>query len=294
MTYDVIVVGGSYAGMSSALQIARARRNVMVIDAGRRRNRAASHSHGFLGQDGADPEEIAGLARRQLLAYPSVVWTEAEAMRVARTDDAFAVTTSDGATYAARRLILALGVSDELPDVAGLAERWGKTIFHCPYCHGYELDGGPIGVLAVGAVSLHQALLLPDWGPTTLFVNETFEPDEKALAELASRNVIVERAAVSRIGGEADVELTDGRIIALAGLFTAPRTRPNGTLADGLGCAHDEGPLGPYLRVDGMQQTSVPHVFACGDAARSAGTVALAVGDGAIAGTAAHRSLIFT
>src|SRR5215212_7100600 len=143
--HDAIVVGGSYAGIAAALQLVRARRKVLVIDGGARRNRFASSSHGFLGQDGRDPGEIAATAREQLLAYPTVTWIEGAATRAHAAGTAFAVTLGDGATHEARRLILASGVTDELPDIPGVAERWGRSIFHCPYCHGYELGGGRIG-----------------------------------------------------------------------------------------------------------------------------------------------------
>ncbi|YBV97919.1 NAD(P)/FAD-dependent oxidoreductase [Phyllobacteriaceae bacterium JZ32] len=293
MQYDVIIVGGSYAGMAAALQLARARRRIMVIDAGLRRNRFAEHSHGFLGRDGHAPGAIAEEAKGQLLAYPTVTWTEGKAGKAARTDDGFHIETEAGESFDARRLILALGVEDLLPDLPGLKERWGKSVFHCPYCHGYELNKGKIGVLAVGSISMHQALMLPDWGSTTFFTNGTFSPDEEQLAQLAARGVAVESTAVAGITGHADVNLADGRTVSLAGLFTAPATRPASPLAGQLGCALEEGPIGPYIRVNDTKETSVSGVFACGDAARAAGSVSLAVGDGAFAGAAAHRSLMF-
>ncbi|CAH1656214.1 Thioredoxin reductase [Hyphomicrobiales bacterium] len=292
MSYDVIVVGGSYAGMSAALQIARARRKIMVIDAGIRRNRFAAHSHGFLGQDGVDPAQIAAAARAQLIAYPNLVWTEGQAESAAKDNHGFTVVMRDGTAHRSSRLVLALGVTDTLPEIPGLQERWGRSVFHCPYCHGFELSGGPLGVLAVGDVSMHQAILIPEWGPTTVFTNGAFEPTSEQLAELEGRSVTVERTPVTRVTGKADVALADGRVLSLAGLFTASRTQPSSSLADDLGCALDEGPLGPFVRTDAMKATSIPGVFACGDAARGAGSVSLAVGDGALAGAAVHRSLI--
>jgi len=190
-------------------------------------------------------------------------------------------------------MILALGVTDTLPDVPGLKERWGKHVFHCPYCHGYELNQAPVGVLAVGPMSMHHALMLPEWGSTTFFLNGTFAPDVDQRAELAAHGVAMEETPIARIRGQADVELADGRVIELGGLFTATRTRPGSPLADQLGCEQDEGLLGPVIRTDGMKQTSVEGVFACGDAASSMHSVALAVGDGSLTGACVHRSLIF-
>ena len=294
MVYDVIIVGGSYSGISAGLQLARARRKVLVIDAGQRRNRFAHSSHGFLGQDGRNPGTIASEARAQLLAYPTVEWMSQPAIQAKTEDGGYVITAANGEQFAARRLILATGVVDELPEIPGLSERWGQRVFHCPYCHGYELDGGQIGVLAASPMAIHQALMLPDWGPTTLFLNEVFEPDAGQLAMLARRGVVVEPEPVLSVGGEqADVTLASGRVIKLAGLFTQPRTRMGSPLAAQLGCEFEAGPTGDFIKVDAMRETNVPGVFACGDAAIAAGNVAIAVGDGARTGGAAHQSLIF-
>lgn len=290
--FDVIVAGGSYAGQSAALQLARARRRIAIIDAGVRRNRFADASHGFLGQDGRDPAAIAADAKTQLLAYPNVTWISGTAERARAAGGGFAVDLAGGETLAAHRIVLATGVADDLPDVPGLKERWGTSVFHCPYCHGYELGGGPIGVLAASEMSMHQALMLPDWGPTSFFLNGAFKPDAEQRAALARRGVQVEATPVLRVDGNVDVVLADGRRVPVAGLFVASRTRVASPLAEQLGCAFEEGPMGPFIRTDATKETSVPGVFACGDAARAAGSVALAVGDGAMAGMGAHRSLM--
>ena len=290
MMHDALVIGGSYAGLSAALQLARARRRIAVVDAGQRRNRFAEASHGFLGQDGRAPGDIVRDAKAQLLAYPNVRWLEDTAISACRQDDGFVVEVS-GETVRARRLVLATGVVDELPPLDGLAQRWGRTVFHCPYCHGYELGEGAIGVLASSPLSMHHALMLPDWGPTTFLLNGAFEPDEEQARALAARSVAVEAVPVARITGEMTVELADGRRLPLAGLFTATRTRMASPLAEQLGCEFEQGPAGPYLRRT-MMETTVPGVFACGDAAMPFANVAMAVGDGAMTGAATHRSLI--
>jgi thioredoxin reductase len=293
MKFDAIIVGGSYAGMSAGLQLARARQKVAIVDAGKRRNRFASESHGFLSQDGRAPGDIAADARSQLLAYPTVEWIEGEAVEASGTVGQFGIRLADGRDLSSKILVLAPGVTDALPEIPGLAERWGRNVFHCPYCHGYELNQGPIGVIATGPMSIHHGLLLPDWGPTTLLVNGAFEPDEDQLRELAGRGASIEYEPVVRLSGQADVELADGRKLSFAGLFTATRTAPSSPLAQQLDCRMEEGPLGHFIWTDAMKQTSIPGVIACGDAARGAGNVALAVGDGAMAGAMAHRSLIF-
>jgi thioredoxin reductase len=295
MEYDIIIVGGSYAGLSAGLQLARARQKVLVIDAGQRRNRFAATSHGFLGQDGRAPGDIVNDARAQLMDYPTVEWASDNATNAARDANGFVIETARRQRYSAKRLLLATGVIDELPGVPGLAERWGKSVFHCPYCHGYELEQGPIGVLATSPMSLHHALMLPDWGPTTFFTNGVFAPDHEQQDSLAQRAVTLVTERVERIEGDrADVMLADGQLITVDGLFVLPHTRVAGSLATSLGCNFEDGPLGAFIQTDPMtRETSVPGVFACGDAAMPFGSVALAVGDGVRAGSGAHRSLIF-
>ncbi|SCB37079.1 NAD(P)/FAD-dependent oxidoreductase [Rhizobium hainanense] len=293
MTHDVIVIGGSYAGMAAALQLLRARRKVLVIDAGKRRNRFAEESHGFLGQDGVNPGEIARKAREQLFAYPTLSWIEGMAEQAEGEKDAFVVTTADGARHDGRRLLFATGVSDALPEIEGLGERWGKSIFHCPYCHGYELDQGRIGCLATGPMSMHQAQLLPEWGKVTLFLNGSFVPDEAQRTDLAARGVTIEEAPITRLEGKADVRLADGRLLPFAGLFTATRVLPSSPIAERLGCVIEETLFGMQIQTDAMKETTVSGAFACGDAARVPHSVSLAVGDGAWAGAQLHRSLVF-
>ncbi|MFS8111272.1 NAD(P)/FAD-dependent oxidoreductase [Rhizobium jaguaris] len=294
MYFDVIIIGGSYAGMSAGLQLARARRNILLVDAGERRNRFAASSHGFLGQDGRDPGLIATEARAQLERYPTVHWLNAKAQTAKRIEGGFSVAVGAGELLKSKRLILAMGVIDRLPAIPGLQERWGKSVFHCPYCHGYELDQGRIGVIASSELSMHHALMLPDWGTTTLFTNGAFVPDADQSSQLRARGVTVETVPVREIRGEcADVVLDDGRVIAMDGLFTLTQTSVPAPWAEQLGCTFEEGPLGRFISTDAVKQTAAKGVFACGDAARAAGSVALAVGDGALAGTAAHRSLLF-
>lgn len=291
MHVDAVVVGGSFAGLSAALQLARARRRVAIIDSGLRRNRFADVSHGFLGQDGRAPADIVAGAKAQLLAYPTAEWLSAVAHSAARTPSGFKVNAGD-LVLATQRLVLATGVVDELPALPGLAERWGRSVFHCPYCHGYELANGAIGVLGSGPMSMQQAMLLSDWGRVTLFVNQTFEPDETQTQLLHGRDVSIETVPVKAIADHATVLLTDGRRLPFAGLFTLTSTRMSSPLAQQLGCDFEQGPSGPYIRRSEFMETTVAGVFACGDASRPFGNVATAVADGAIAGAFAHRSLI--
>jgi len=295
--YDVVVIGGSWAGLAAAMQLGRARRRVLVVDAGRPRNRFARTSHGFLGQDGRSPAAILDTLRAQVMAYPTVQFHPGEAKEASMSGDgAFAVDLSPGGSLRARRLVLATGVVDELPGIPGLAERWGATVLHCPYCHGYEVADGRLGVLATSEKSMHQALLLPDWSDrVTLFTNGSLSPDPDQQAALAARGVRVETRMVTALVGDppglTGIRLEDGEIVALDAVFTVPRTRMASGLADALGCALDDGPFGPVVRTDARKETSVPGVFCAGDAARTPHSATWAAADGATAGISAHQSL---
>ncbi|TCW67565.1 MULTISPECIES: NAD(P)/FAD-dependent oxidoreductase [Burkholderia] len=296
--HEVIVIGGSFAGLSAAMQLARARRGVLVIDAGRPRNRFAAHAHGFFGQDGKPPAQIVDEAAAQLAAYPTVQRIAGDVRTAERdADGRFHVTLADGSRASADRLILATGIRDELPALPGLAERWGVSVLHCPYCHGYEVSGQRLGVLASHPLSVHQAILIPDWGPTTWFTQGVVDANEEEAALLDARGVRIERSPVVEILGDAPrieaLRLADGQVVPVDALFVGAHTAMACDLAQQLGCAFDDGPLGPVVRVDAMKQTSVAGVFAAGDASTPMTNATFASASGVMAGVAAHRSLIF-
>ncbi len=299
MRTDALVIGGSFAGLSAAMQLARAGRPVTVLDTGSPRNRFAAASHGFFGQDGLPPAQMIGNARRMLAAYPSVRFVDAEALGAEPDGQGgFVVALAGGAQVQAKKLVLAFGVEDELPDVPGLAPRWGRTVLHCPYCHGYEFRQRPLGVLHGASFSPQKAMLVADWGPTTLFLQGAQPPDATVRAQLAARGVAIETAPIAGLEGEGTAlqaaRLADGRRVPLAALFVAPRTRPRSAIAAQLGCAFDENPLGPVIRTDPMTKlTSVPGIYAAGDLTRGAHNATLASADGVLAGGAAHQSLVF-
>ncbi len=298
MQYDAIVIGGSYAGLSAAIHIARARRSVCVIDAGSPRNRFADASHGFFGHDGAAPLAMIAAARTEVDRYPGVTMIAGTASDArARDGGGFAVTLGDGRTLTSAKLVLAFGISDVLPDVPGLAERWGRTVLHCPYCHGFEHGGGRLGVLWTAPMSAHQAALIADWGSTTLYLNGSDMPDAAARALLNRRGVAIEPAPIRALQGEADslssLMLDDGREVAIDALFLAPRSRLNSPIAERLGCALEDGPFGPVIRTDAAKLTSVPGVYAAGDIARAPHNASWAAADGVTAGVSLHQSLVF-
>ncbi|MBN3772466.1 NAD(P)/FAD-dependent oxidoreductase [Burkholderia sp. Se-20378] len=295
---EVIVIGGSFAGLSAAMQLARARRRVLVIDAGRPRNRFAAHAHGFFGQDGKPPAQIVDEAAAQLAAYPTVQRIAGDVRTAERdADGRFHVTLADGSRASADRLILATGIRDELPALPGLAERWGVSVLHCPYCHGYEVSGRQLGVLASHPLSVHQAILIPDWGPTTWFTQGVAEANPEEAALLDARGVRIERSPVVEILGDAPrieaLRLADGQVVPIDALFVGARTAMASDLAQQLGCTFDDGPLGPVVRVDAGKQASVAGVFVAGDASTPMTNATFASASGVMAGVAAHRSLIW-
>ncbi|MTH97239.1 NAD(P)/FAD-dependent oxidoreductase [Roseibium sp. RKSG952] len=186
-----------------------------------------------------------------------------------------------------------VGIIDRLPEIDGLSERWGKSVFHCPYCHGYELSRGRIGVIAAGPMSLHQTELLTEWGDVTLLVNKAFALEPDVVSVLENRGVAIEETAIERIQDHADVRLTDGRVRTFAGLFVVPTVAPSSGLPGEIGCALEETPMGLRIRTNDNKETSVPGIFACGDVSHMPQSVALAVGDGSMTGALLHRSLVW-
>lgn len=297
MRHDALIIGGSFAGLSAALYIARARRSVCVVDTGLPRNRFAQHSHGFFSHDGSAPHAMLATARSQVAAYPTVTFVDGAAATAVKRSDGFTVTLASGEELESVRLVLAFGISDDLPQIPGLAERWGASVLHCPYCHGYEFSGQRLGVLLTSPKSIHQAMLVSEWGPTTFYLNGGPEPDDASLAELTKRRLAIERAPVKALHGDgsrlSSIELADGRLTAADALYVAPRTRLNSEIARQLGCELDnDAQPGPIIRTDAEQMTTVPGVYAAGDITRGAHTVTFAAADGVTAGLAVHRSLI--
>lgn len=296
MIYDVIIIGGSFAGLSAAMQLGRGRRSVCVIDTGQPRNRFAKHSHGFFAHDGDAPLALIGAGRDKVVAYPNITFIDAEATDARGQNEDFIVSAGGHDIYG-RKLILAFGIRDNLPDIPGLKERWGISVLHCPYCHGYEFEGRSLGVLSTTAMSAHQALMIPEWGPTTFFLNGGEMPDSQTRARLQQRQVVIEPGRITGFTGEAPsltgVTLEDGRTVPVVALYLGSRTELNSPIAEKLGCTLQDGLFGPVVQIDTMGQTSIAGVYAAGDIAHSAHNATWATSAGVMAGSAAHRSLIF-
>src|SRR5690349_90849 len=268
---DVIIIGGSFAGLAAALQLGRARRKVTVLDTGLPRNRFAGHSHGLLGHDHKPPLEILAEARQQLARYPTIKLVNARADSVSGAIDNFSVRTGDGESLAARRLILSYGVVDQMPDVPGFAKAWGTSIVSCPYCDGFEVAGQHWGLVWSGAHSLNQVRLFHDWTDTlTVFADgRDIPPDIRA--DLTRRKIPVVDGRIIEIahdGGHiATVNLDTSRNVAVDVLFALPRNKPSASLHESLGLATVDTPTGVALKVDERRETSMPGIYAAGDLA---------------------------
>lgn len=294
---DVIIIGGSFAGLAGALQLGRARRKVTVLDTGLPRNRFAGHSHGMLGHDHKPPLDILAEARRQLARYPTIKLVDARADSISGAIDDFSVSTSGGEGLRARRLILSYGIVDQMPDVPGFAEGWGNSIVPCPYCDGFEVAGQHWGLVWSGRQSHNQARLFHDWTDRlTLFADGHDIPSD-IRADLASRNIPVVDGRIGAIvlpgGHSAIVKIEPGSDVAVDILFAHPRTKPSVSLHDALGLATVNTPTGIALKVDERRETSLPGIYAAGDLANPGmPSVTTATWQGATAGIFAQQSMV--
>lgn len=297
MKYDAIVIGGSFAGLSAAIYIARGMRSICVIDSGAPRNRFAAASHGFFAQDGQQPQTMIATAKQQLSNYPNATFINAQAVNAAISTDGFTVQLESGETLDACKLVLAFGVTDILPDIPGLAPCWGISVLHCPYCHGYEFSNKRLGVLYAGPGSYRHAMLIAQWGPTTLYLNGQQDLDQQALADLEANGIKIEPAPLTELISEAGqlshARLDDGRRVEIDAFYIHTQTRLTSSLAQNLGCAVEDGPFGPLIQTDANKQTSVPGIYAAGDIARAPHNATWAAADGVTAGTSLHQTLVF-
>jgi thioredoxin reductase len=289
-TYDVVVIGGGAAGLSAALVLGRARRSVAVVDAGAPRNAPAAHMQGFLSRDGMPPTDLLRAARSEVRRY-GVTLVEDRALDVG---PGFTVRLAERGELGARRLVLATGAVDQLPDVPGARERWGRDFLHCPYCHGWEVRDQPIGVLGTHPGSAEYAHLIRQWSDDLVYFAHTqgLSADDRALLE--ARGIQVVDGRVARLSVADDrlraVELTDGRSFPRAAVFMRPTLRASGDgLVESVGCdVDDDG----FVRVGAGGRTSVPGVWAAGNVSDPRAQVITAAGEGSAAAIALNADLV--
>lgn len=292
MMFDAMVIGGSFAGLSAAMQLGRARRDVLVIDAGLNRNRFAHAANGLLGHDGKSPAVILATARAELLKYPTVQRLEAKVVWARKDESGFVIETDAGETFHAHRLVLGIGITDRLPEVPGLQEHWGRTVFHCPYCHGFELADRRLGSIAPTVEAVQHVQMLRDWSDDVTIFTNGLEVDPETVSGVRIETRPIARVIGNDVGIEL-VELVDGTMIPIDAMHVVSSGDPVGDIAQQLGCELVESPMGKRIRVSERFETSIPGVCAAGDAARPAGNLAFAIADGSMAGVMTHQSLLF-
>ncbi|MFF0886229.1 NAD(P)/FAD-dependent oxidoreductase [Streptomyces sp. NPDC003456] len=297
--YAVVVVGGGAAGLSAALVLGRARVRTLVVDAGEPRNAPAAHMQGYLSRDGMPPAEFLAAGREEVARY-GVEQVRDRVVEVGRDRD-FTVVLAGGRTVRARRLVVATGLADELPDVPGLAERFGRDVLHCPFCHGWEVRDEPFGVLAASPASVHQALMVSQWSKDVRFFLHRVAEEELTdvdLRRLSAAGVEVVPGEVAGLVVEDDrltgVRLADGTVHARSVLFAGPRPVPRTGLLERLGAELHETPFGAYPVVDATGLTTVPGVWAAGNAIGFAEQVVHAASGGYRAAAAIVGDLLMT
>ena len=295
-TWDAVIAGGGPAGLSAALMLGRARRRTLVIDAGSGRNRFAERMHGVLGNDGIPPGDILARGRAEIAEYGVELLTDTVG-EVASFSDGLRLRTAGGLTLSSRSLIVATGLSDELLDIPGLAERWGTTVLHCPYCHGWEVRDRRLGVLTASPLGVHQAELIRQWSDRVTVFTAFLNPlTPEAERRLRARGVELEPEPVTAVLGEvpgiSTVLLRDGREVPLDAIFTAGAPLPHDRFLAPLGLTRAETPFGSFLAVDDTGKTSDERVWAVGNVVNPAANVAMSIGAGALTASAVNGALV--
>ncbi|MDV6014283.1 NAD(P)/FAD-dependent oxidoreductase [Haloechinothrix sp. LS1_15] len=293
---DVAIVGGGAAGLSAALVLARARRRVLVVDSGAPRNAVATHVHGFLSREGTPPTELLATGRAEVAGYGGEI-VAASVRDAVRTGEGFAVRLLDDRTLLARRILLASGLTDELPEVPGLAQRWGRDVLSCPYCHGWEVRDQPLAVLGTGPLSVHHALMLRQWSEdVTLIRHGLTEIGSDDRRRLAARDIRVVDGVVDHVVVDHDrltgMGLLDGAVVPCAAVFVSARLLANHGVVASLGVEVERDELGERVATDHIGQTSIHGVWAAGNVTDPFAQVIVAAAAGAKVAMALNAELV--
>jgi thioredoxin reductase len=295
--YDVVVVGGGAAGLSGALMLGRARRSVVVLDAGAPRNAPAAGVHGLLAREGMAPAELLERGRAEVGGYGGQV-VAGEVTTAARDAEGLSVTLADGRSVRGRRLLVTTGLADELPDIPGLRARWGRDVLHCPYCHGWEVRDQAIGVLASGPRAVHQALLFRQLSDDVIVFSHTMPPAGEEAEQLAARGIRVVDGEVASLEVAEDrlvgVRLRDGTVVGRQALAVSPRMTARAGFLAALGlrpAPHPSG-LGEHIPADPTGRTEVPGVWVAGNVTDLSAQVGAAAAAGAMAGAQINADLV--
>jgi thioredoxin reductase len=293
--FDVIIIGGSYAGLAAAMALGRALRNVLVIDNGLPCNRQTPQSHNFITHDGRAPGVIAALAKQQVQQYPTIQFFDGLAISAEKTKTGFNVATADQ-TFSAAKLIFATGIRDLMPDIPGFSECWGISVIHCPYCHGYEVRNQKTGIFGNGDFGFELAKLISNWTKdVTLFTNGASTLTAEQTQKLQEHEIQIIEKEFEKLehhnGHLQNIRFKDQTQMALTALYAPRPFEQHCNIPETLGCAlTDEG----YLQTDAFQKTTVDGVYACGDNTNKLRTLANAVATGTTAGMILNKELINT
>ena len=292
-SFDVIIVGGSYSGLAAGMALGRSLRKVLIIDSGKPCNRFTPHSHNFITQDGKAPGEIAALAREQVKKYNTVKFLDGIAAKGENRNDLFYVSTDSAKVFSARKLIIATGIRDLMPDIPGFEDCWGKSVIHCPYCHGYEVRNEVTGILANGDFAFEFAPLVSNLThDLTIYTNGKSLLTEDQTRKLSAHRIRINEDHIERLvhtnGNLQKIQFKNGSSAAITALYAKPDFVQQSTIPEMLGCELSEG----FIKVDSMQRTTVPGVFASGDNTSRLRTVANAVSSGTFAGMVANKEMV--
>ncbi|MDE5437507.1 NAD(P)/FAD-dependent oxidoreductase [Elizabethkingia meningoseptica] len=292
--FDVIIIGGSYAGLSAAMSLGRSLRRVLIIDSGLPCNRQTPHSHNFLTQDGKTPEEIAEISKEQVAKYPTIRFYDGKAIDGRKTEVGFEISVADGEKFGAKKLIIASGIKDIMQDIKGFSECWGISVIHCPYCHGYEFRKEKTGIIANGDKAVHIASLVSNLTEDVSILTSgkaLFTTEQ--LAKLERNKIPVIETEITEIvhenGHLSSVISKDGTTTDFTAVYAAIPFVQHSDIPEKLGCALTES---GHLQTDVMQKTNIPGVFACGDSASMMRSVSNAVTTGNIAGAMVNMELV--
>jgi len=292
--YDVIIVGGSYAGLAAAMSLGRSLRKVLIIDSGKPCNRQTPHSHNFLTQDGKTPSEISSIAKSQVLEYNTVHFISGKAIFGIKNEDNFTIGTNNGATYVAKKVVFATGIKDIMPNIKGFAECWGISVVHCPYCHGYEIRNEKTGIIANGERAYHLAPMVNNLTKDIrILTNEPASFSSEQLSKLKENNIDVVEKKIFEVEHENgyvnNVVFEDGSKEKYDALYAALPFVQHSDIPDALGCElNEEG----YIKVDAMYKTTVEGAFACGDNAIKMRSLANSVASGTMVGAVINMELV--
>lgn len=292
--YDVIIIGGSYAGLAAGLALSRALRKILIIDSGKPCNRFTPYSHNFITHDGQPPQAIAQIAKTEVLQYGTATWVNDSVSWISGSDTKFRIETDANGVFTANKIILATGVKDIMPDISGFAACWGVSILHCPYCHGYEVRGTNTGILLNGDMAFEFAKMIDHWaGSLTLFTNGPSSLSPEQHAQLSAHDIeVVEKEIVGihhEKGQIRHLQFNDGSIQPLEALYAKLPLKQQLDVQSILNCSLNENGL---IQIDEQQRTSIPGIYAAGDNSTMFRSVTMAAAAGHLAGAMLNRAMI--